>query len=838
MSIVDMKKNTNTLNLRAKDPFLEREKHRYENPLPSREWIISVLEETGVPVKIPNLAEKLSITEAEYEFFERRIKAMARDGQVLINRREAVCVADKLELVKCRIEAHKDGFGFAVPLIPTGQGDFVLYERQMRGLMHGDIVTVRPAGIDRRGRCEGQVLDIIERANTNVVGRFYVERGVAIMEPEDKRLTQPILLEPDSVAALQPQTGQVIMAVIESYPENHHPAVAKLTEVLGDYADSGMEIEIAVRKHHLPHVFSEACQKAAAKIPDSVRAADRKGREDLRDLPLVTIDGETARDFDDAVYAEKVGRNFRLVVAIADVSHYVRPGEPLDVDAYERATSVYFPRRVIPMLPENLSNGICSLNPEVERLCMVCDMEITYAGNVKDYRFYPAVMKSHARLTYNQVWDWLQQGSNHPFKKELGALYQLFGVLQKKRRQRGAMEFETVETQMIFDDNGKIERIVPVTRNDAHKLIEECMLAANVCAADFLLKNEHGALYRNHLGPTPEKLATLREQLGRLGLALGGGDKPTPKDYAELAAKFKDREDQELLQTMLLRSMQQAMYEAHNEGHFGLAYEHYAHFTSPIRRYPDLMVHRAIKAVLLKQKYQPQSWAQAGAHTSFAERRADDASRDVENWLKTYYMQDKVGEIFSGKITGMTNFGLFVTLDDIYIEGLVHISDLGEDYFNYLPEIMAIEGERSGVRFSMGERVTVKVARADLDTSKIDLVLISGGTVGKKGRKPSRKADNSGLENKRSAGKKVKAKAEAAPAPSKSRSKAQSQPVESRPVTEKKGGSRSKKAAPSTQAVQQQSLQMVDGKITLVKKKAADGGNSGRKTTKGRSKRS
>ena len=836
MSIVEMKKNTNTLNLRAKDPFLEREKHRYENPLPSREWIISVLEETGVPVKIPNLAEKLSITEAEYEFFERRIKAMARDGQVLINRREAVCVADKLELVKCRIEAHKDGFGFAVPLIPTGQGDFVLYERQMRGLMHGDIVTVRPAGIDRRGRREGQVLDIIERANTHVVGRFYVERGVAIMEAEDKRLSQPILLEPDSVAALQPKTGQVVMAVIESYPENHHPAVAKLTEVLGDYADSGMEIEIAVRKHHLPHVFSEACQKAAAKIPDTVRAADRKGREDLRDLPLVTIDGETARDFDDAVYAEKVGRNFRLVVAIADVSHYVRPGEPLDVDAYERATSVYFPRRVIPMLPENLSNGICSLNPEVERLCMVCDMEITYAGNVKGYRFYPAVMKSHARLTYNQVWDWLQQGGNHPFKKELGALYQLFGVLQKKRRQRGAMEFETVETQMIFDDNGKIERIEPVTRNDAHKLIEECMLAANVCAADFLLKNEHGALYRNHLGPTPEKLATLREQLGRLGLALGGGDKPTPKDYAELAAKFKDREDQELLQTMLLRSMQQAMYEAHNEGHFGLAYEHYAHFTSPIRRYPDLMVHRAIKAVLLQQKYQPQSWAQAGAHTSFAERRADDASRDVESWLKTYYMQDKVGEIFSGKITGMTNFGLFVTLDDIYIEGLVHISDLGEDYFNYLPEIMAIEGERSGVRFSMGDRVTVKVARADLDTSKIDLVLISGGTVGKKGRKPSRKADSSSSENKRSSGKKVKA--EAAPAPSKSRSKAQSQPVESKPAVEKKGGSRSKKAAPSTQAVQQQSLQMVDGKITLVKKKAADSGNSGRKTTKGRSKRS
>ena len=387
------------------------------------------------------------------------------------------------------------------------------------------------------------------------------------------------------------------------------------------------------------------------------------------------------------------------------------------------------------------------------------------------------------------------------------------------------MEFETVETQMIFDDNGKIERIVPVVRNDAHKLIEECMLAANVCAADFLLKNKHGALYRNHLGPTPEKLSTLREQLGRLGLSLGGGDKPTPKDYAELASKIKDREDQELLQTMLLRSMQQAMYEAHNEGHFGLAYEHYAHFTSPIRRYPDLMVHRAIKAVLLQQKYQPQSWTQAGAHTSFAELRADDASRDVENWLKTYYMQDKIGEVFGGKVTGMTNFELFVTLDDIHIEGLVHISDLGEDYFNYLPEIMAIEGERSGVRFSMGERVTVKVARADLDTSKIDLVLVSGGTVGKKGRKASRKSSVAEAETIKSTSKKAKAKAQTTSQRSKETGKSASQPAG-------KGG-RNKQTTAST--VQQQSLQMVDGKITLVKKKSAE--NSSRKAAKSRGKR-
>ncbi|WP_304674093.1 ribonuclease R [Neisseria polysaccharea] len=724
-----MNKNIKYLNLREKDPFLGREKQRYEHPLPSREWIIELLERKGVPSKIESLARELSITEDEYVFFERRLKAMVRDGQVLINRRGAVCAADKLDLVKCRVEAHKDGFGFAVPLMPTGEGDFVLYEHQMRGVMHGDIVTVRPAGIDRRGRREGTVLDIVERAQSKVVGRFYMDRGVAILEPEDKRLNQSIVLEPDGVARFKPESGQVIVGEIEVYPEQNRPAVAKIIEVLGDYADSGMEIEIAVRKHHLPHQFGEACAKAAKKIPNHVRKSDLKGRVDLRDLPLVTIDGETARDFDDAVFAEKIGRNYRLVVAIADVSHYVRPDDAIDTDAQERSTSVYFPRRVIPMLPENLSNGICSLNPNVERLCMVCDMVITYAGNIKEYRFYPAVMRSHARLTYNQVWKWISDGIDHPHKAQIDTLYKLFKILQKRRFKRGAVEFESVETQMLFDGNGKIEKIVPVVRNDAHKLIEECMLAANVCAAEFLLKNKHTALFRNHLGPTPEKLATLREQLGLLGLQLGGGNNPTPKDYAALAEQFKGRPDAELLQVMMLRSMQQAVYEPHCEGHFGLAYEAYAHFTSPIRRYPDLTVHRAIKAVLDKQTYTPnKSWQALGVHTSFCERRADDAARDVENWLKTYYMRDKVGEVFEGKISGMTSFGIFVTLDGIHIDGLVHISDLGEDYFNFRPEIMAIEGERSGIRFNMGDRVAIKVARADLDTGKVDFVLIAGST--------------------------------------------------------------------------------------------------------------
>ena len=816
-----MQKKSKTLNLRQQDPFLAREQQRYEHPLPSREWIIRLLEDDGVPVTVQALAERLAITEAEFEFFERRIKAMAREGQVLVNRRGLVCVAEKLELVKCRIEAHKDGFGFAVPLVPTGQGDFVLYDRQMRGVMHGDIVMVRPAGVDRRGRREGQVLDIVERAQKNVVGRFYIDRGVAILEPEDQRLAQSIILEPGSLAGLDPLEGQVIVGEIESYPEGHRPAVAKLVEVLGDYADSGMEIEIAVRKHHLPYVFSDACQKAAEQIPDSVRAADYQGRVDLRDLPLVTIDGETARDFDDAVYAEKIGRNYRLVVAIADVSHYVRPDDAIDRDAQERTTSVYFPRRVIPMLPENLSNGICSLNPDVERLCMVCDMVVTYAGNIKEYKFYPAVMRSHARLTYNQAWDWLQGGGSYPHKKQLDTLYKLFQVLQKKRQQRGAMEFESVETQMLFDDNGKIERIVPVVRNDAHKLIEECMLAANVCAAEFLLANKHTALFRNHMGPTPEKLATLREQLGLLGLSLGGGDKPTPKDYAVLADKIKDRPDQELLQVMLLRSMQQAVYEPKNDGHFGLAYEAYAHFTSPIRRYPDLTVHRAIKAVLDGTVYAPKSWQALGVTCSVNERRADDASRDVENWLKTYYMRDKVGEVFNGRISGMANFGIFVTLENIHIEGMVHISDLGEDYFNFRSEIMAIEGERSGVRFNMGDSVVVKVARADLDTSKIDLVLVEGGVQGKK---------NGGQEKAQA----VKAERRAGKKGSRDK---KATAVETKKLPEKQIASKTKQAAPKAASAKKQAgtskkqataqasgnakrLQLVDGKITLVSKQA------------------
>lgn len=738
--------------LRHQDPYLERELQRYINPLPSREWILKILEKIGIPVNTSVLAKKLSITPEEKAFFERRLNAMARDGQVLINRRGAVCVADKLALVKCRVEVHKDDFGFAVPLNPADGHDFVLYARQMLGLMNGDIVTVRPIGLDRKGRREGQVLDIIERANKDVVGRLKLEHGVALLIPEDKRLGASIVLQPHSVG--KAKAGQVVVAKIESYPDATQAAVARVTEILGDYADSGMEIEIAVRKHHLPHQFSPACLQQAQKIPDQVRAADYKNRVDLRDLPLITIDGETARDFDDAVYAEKKGRNYRLVVAIADVSHYVKPDDAIDTDALERATSVYFPRRVIPMLPEKLSNGICSLNPNVERLCMVCDMEITYAGNIKSYQFYPAVMRSHARLTYTQTWDWISNDQfDDPLKQHVLNLYHVYQILLKKRQQRGAMEFDTVETQMIFNKLGKIERIIPVKRNEAHRLIEECMLAANVCAAEFLHKHKHLALYRNHAGPTADRLNNLREQLGLLGLQLQGGDKPTPKDYAHLFEQIKTRPDRQIIEVMMLRSMQQAVYEPHNIGHFGLAYPAYTHFTSPIRRYPDLTVHRAIKAVLNHTTYQPKSWQDLGIWCSQAERKADNASRDVDNWLKTYYMRDKIGEVFSGTISGMANFGLFVTLDDIYIDGMVHISDLGEDYFNYHPELMAIIGERSGIRFKLGDKVTVRVARADLDHSRIDLTLLSSNSKTKRNKTKKSTQIKTKSSNKKRSGK-------------------------------------------------------------------------------------
>jgi ribonuclease R len=524
--------------------------------------------------------------------------------------------------------------------------------------------------------------------------------------------------------------GQVVVAEVIEQPSAHREALAKVIEVLGNYTDPGMEIEIALRKHDLPYRFSASAQRQAGRFPHEVQNADRKGRTDLTALPLVTIDGETARDFDDAVYCERGARGFRLIVAIADVSHYVADGDALDGDARDRGTSVYFPRRVIPMLPEQLSNELCSLKPAVDRLCMACEMTISADGEIESYKFFPAVMHSRARLTYNQVWDWLSQPKARTREAaavlpHLENLYALYKVLAAARARRGAIDFETIELELKFDAQGKIETIVPVMRNDAHKLIEECMLAANVCAASYLLERKQPALYRVHEGPTPEKLAALKEFLAGSGLSIGGGESPTPADYAKLLAQIKGRPDFNLLQTVLLRSLQQAVYSPDNEGHFGLGYDAYTHFTSPIRRYPDLLIHRCLKACLSGTRYQPTgaAWSELGVHCSQTERRADDATRDVENWLKCFFMQDKVGEIFMGTVSGVTHFGLFVTLDGLNVDGLVHVTELGNDYFHYDAVRHAMSGERSGKVYRLADRIMVKVARVDLESTKIDFVL-------------------------------------------------------------------------------------------------------------------
>ena len=719
--------------VRSNDPHLEREQSRYEHPLPSREYVLQVLLEQGVPVAEDRLAQLLAVAPHELDSFVRRLAAMERSGQIMRNRKNAICVVEKLDLMNGRVQGHPDGFGF---LIRDDRGeDLFLNPGEMSKVLHGDRVVAREGGLSARGRREGQIVEVLERANRKVVGRYLNEHGIGVVAPEDRRISQDILVPAGATGGAK--AGQVVVAEIIEQPKPHARPIGRIVEVLGNYADPGMEIEIALRKHDLPHEFSSDVEKAAAKFPAGVTEKDLKGREDLRNLPLVTIDGETAKDFDDAVYAERQGTGFRLWVAIADVSHYVHHGEPIDLEARLRGNSVYFPRRVIPMLPEVLSNGLCSLMPKVDRLCMVCEMDISARGDIGNYRFYPAVMHSRARLTYTQVAQALDSPHGGPVRElaqlvpHLQTLHALYQGLTKARAVRGAIDFETIETQMFFDDQGKIEHIVPTQRNDAHRLIEECMLAANVCASDFLSSRDHPALYRVHEGPTPEKLVALREFLREFGLQLTGGDQPHAKDYARLLEKIKTRPDVQLLQTVMLRSLRQAVYSPDNVGHFGLAYESYTHFTSPIRRYPDLLIHRSIKVVLEGKRYDPGDWHEIGVRCSETERRADDATRDVEAWLKCYYMQDRIGERFTGTVSGVTSFGVFVALDQVYVEGLVHISELGSDYFHYDAAKHQLLGERTGKRFRLGDRVSVKLVRVDLETTKIDFVLDESKPKGK-----------------------------------------------------------------------------------------------------------
>jgi len=680
-----------------------------------RNEILDALNSAGAPLTAQELAARLEIKGGERRALEAALAALERAGEVVQNRAGALLVAKRIALLAGRVEGHPDGHGFLEP--DDGGARVFLPPAEMREVIHGDRAAVRVSGRDSRGRPQGTIVEVLERGNRRIVGRLHAGHGVLFLVPEDRRIAHDIVVPPAEVG--RAKAGQVVTVDLIAQPSRHAQPIGRVAEVLGHYADPGMEIEIAVRKFELPHQFSKRALAAAHALADEVRSEDLHGRKDLRELHFVTIDGETARDFDDAVFCRREGKGFRLWVAIADVSHYVRHGDALDLEARERGTSVYFPRRVIPMLPEKLSNGLCSLNPQADRLAMACEMEITPSGEVSGYKFYPAVIRSHARLTYTEAWERL---SSKTAKEHLAVLYDVFKVLLGQRERRGAIDFETVETRMLFDARGKIEKIVAEPRNDAHRLIEECMLAANVCAGNFVAEHAHPVLYRVHDVPSAEKVSALRAFLAELGLQLPGGEIPRPADYAQLLQRIRKRPDFALLQTILLRSLKQAVYSPNNAGHFGLAFDAYVHFTSPIRRYPDLLVHRAIKAILARKRYDGVDWEGLGRHCSETERRADDASRDVENWLKCYYMRDHVGGTFSGTITGVAPFGLFVTLDDYFVDGLVHISELGRDYFQYDDARHMLLGDRTGMRYRLADRMTVKLVRVDIEQRKMDLV--------------------------------------------------------------------------------------------------------------------
>jgi ribonuclease R len=743
------------------DPHAAREAEKYERPIASRELISETLEKGAGPLNHAQLCEALNLTDDEQiEALRRRLRAMERDGQIMRNRRDAYCLVSKTDLVRGKVQGHREGFGFVIPA--EGGDDFYLSPRQMSMVFDGDEVLVRESGVDRRGRREGTIVEVLQRNTQQIVGRFTPRGDAAFVAPENPRINQDILIERG--ATMDANEGQYVMVAITQQPDFRNQPRGKVVEVLGEHMAPGMEIEVAIRTHNIPFAWPEAAVAEAQAFAPEPTEADKKGRIDIRKLPLVTIDGEDARDFDDAVYCEaKKGGGWKLWVAIADVSHYVKVGSALDKEATQRGNSVYFPDRVVPMLPEALSNGLCSLKPEVDRLCMVCEMTIGKEGTLDSYVFFEGVMHSQARLTYNIVaamldekhpdcQKWREQYSKVlPHVKNLHALY---GVLRQARETRGAIDFETVETKVVFSSDRKIERIVPVVRNDAHKLIEECMLAANVATAKLLEKLKLPALYRVHEGPPTERLKSLRQFLGELGLNLGGGDKPTPGDYQALLGTVQDRPDLNVIQTVMLRSLSQARYTALNEGHFGLNYDAYTHFTSPIRRYPDLLVHRAIRFLLhgggesgvmswlrgsrkslrpadnveplpkaTIYPYEAKDLTSLGELCSATERRADEATRDVMAWLKCEYLQDRVGDEFEGTVTAVTNFGLFIELSSLYVEGLVHISALESDYYHYDSAKHRLVGEKSGRFYQLGDRVQVKVARVNLDDRKVDLEL-------------------------------------------------------------------------------------------------------------------
>jgi ribonuclease R len=715
------------------DPHADREAKKYAHPIASREFILELIDKNEGPATLAKLKKSLGLSnERDIESLERRLRAMERDGQLVRNRQGSYLPVGRADLVRGRIIGHPDGFGFLKP-DEHGESDIFLSPREMRATLHGDRAVVKITLTKRDGRKEGHLVEVLERANQQIVGRYHEEQGMGFVIPDNKRLHQDIFIAPDKKNGAA--HGQIVIANIIEHPTKRNQPIGEVFEVLGEHMAPGMEIDIAIRVHGLPSKFSdEIIQEAASFTEDSI-IEESPNRKDLRDIPFVTIDGEDAKDFDDAVYCEiREAGGWKLYVAIADVSFYVQPGNELDKEAQWRGTSVYFPGQVIPMLPENLSNGLCSLNPEIPRLTLVCEMSISPTGEMQSYQFYKAVIKSHARLTYTQVAAVVvdkkvkERKSIGDICTHLDELYRLFTALLGYREKRGAIDFHSTETKIEFGPDKKIVRIYPYERNDAHRVIEECMIAANVAAAKFLTKNKISGLYRIHEGPKETKLKELHQLLKTLGLNLPGGDKPEPKHYAALITQVNEREEDRWIETMLLRSLSQAVYSPDNAGHFGLAHSFYAHFTSPIRRYPDLIVHRAISHIVDKKKadtfmYSHNDLVLQGEHCSMTERRADDATRDAEATLKCEFMQDKVGKIFTGSITGVTSFGLFVELLDVYVEGLVHISTLSDDYYQYDPTKMTLEGELTHNIYRLGDSVDIIVTRVDIDERKIDFVL-------------------------------------------------------------------------------------------------------------------